>query len=495
MKLKRKIEYLKHFILLKRTAKIKNCFTKSLLSIAMAFSLISPSLSSVTAQTDLSLWQGLTSSFDDGDTKTEYALVGNVDASYSAKAEVGAINNYHLTAWHKVKKSDSIDKSYNDGRGNYYGFSQEKISAYKQYETEIRALNNGDFPKSPLTLPMDTSLSSTKLFFDKAGYYDIHYDTRYSNVVLNGFVTYNWKEKETVTTKIRKSSSGGQTFTSTAVDNDELNRIYNRVNLKCGTNVDFGKYYASAAKNGSYTTTVKSNGKEVTFTMTYNRREVTGTTGAAEIEIGLSATSVEEKKTTKILERTQKVQIASTTVATNKYASELNKYNKFYLVPLGTTHNISTSEKGFWKNVTPYYFTTNNDAYDNGNYSYTFSNGVDSGLASAQINVYGHLDTKDAYFNNLADKYYKIPDEICTVGSCSNPEIPQNPDTPNIPNNPDNNPSNPNNKGDDESYDDNKSNIKEDNQPFVSVIVDVKNPDDSQLNLGLKKFVHLTKDN
>lgn len=454
----------------------------------------------------MGMWQGVRANTSD----TTYKLKGCVNAKVSTNTKLDRAGLYKYTAWYKYKKENRIDKAANNYTGTYRGFTQQKIEDYKKYENEIRQMNGGSYPTSPQSFPMDSNSPEIKFWMSKAGYYDVLIDQKVRNVTLEAFAEFNWEE-EVVTETVQKTYSHHD-FNYDETDEKAIVNLWEKVKKKYSLTGEMYDYFG-AGNLGTWSWDTKDkDDKNVSY------HAVLETTCADVHVCGneygkLTVTRTERKKKTVTESRSQKIQIASSTVASNAWATQLDKYKTFYLVPTGTgSRTIATVEKGFWKNLNPPYFTTNIPVSDNGNYPYTWSNGVNSGLANVSVNLSSKLDSMDGFYTvheNIPDAVVKIPDDVCTdPGGCDNPPsvIPDDIDPfepgPNDEDNP--SPDNPNGGGGDNGNgggngganhpdDAGRGTNGFENQPPVDADIGI-NSDSPYVYIGNRKVVHLTKD-
>ena len=93
-------------------------------------------------------------------------------------------DSYRWTAWYRETKKEPLDTT--QSNGTYHGFSEAKTAAWKQYESDIKDLNDGSFPDIKEYAYPATSISKEFDFWtDMPGYYDLYGDPLFGTAVLS----------------------------------------------------------------------------------------------------------------------------------------------------------------------------------------------------------------------------------------------------------------------------------------------------------------------
>lgn len=488
--------------------------------------------------------------FDKLYSASSTSTLQNVTVNYSTEtAGQNNINSYHWTAWKKVAKGASITKSANSGKGvgsgSYNGFTQSKINSWKtdeKYINAIKSINNGKFPSDGnYTFPTDTSTSKLDWWVDEVGFYDIMSDPKYSKVTLKGYRTFNWTEKVKKTSVEEKyknhyfitpgGASDGLSWDTDALKanlianietldfNENTNQSVSSITNKIVSNITKSKITSGefgGCEKGSGSITITNGNYKSTFSITIMPKKdyanTDATTGARFYEVALTKKTQVTTISYETVSHTKKQQIAQTIVAKNAYASEIQKYNNFYMVPKSSvsSNKIKTRSTGFWLNINPYYHNGSTSTIDEGNYSYTFSNQVTSGKSGT--NVYAMLSEPYKFFTDFADTYISAPDvanpPLDSEDSNNNGGNNNNDNNGNNGNNGNdgNNNGNNNNEGNNGGNNNNDNNGNNNgnnnggqssigdksNQPMVNIEIDAKTDSSGAIGtVRLPKRVHL----
>lgn len=396
------------------------------------------------------------------------------------------VNNVHWVAWYKEKLKDEIDHTQTNG--NYFGFPKDKVIAWKEYEDEIRELNNGKFPEvKDYVYPTDTSTGKLDFWGDKAGYYSILGDPRYANIRMQSYQQFSYRVERVETsysiwtdpnyvppdTGGDKGNGGGNhtskphkpnkpdkpqetcetrgdcpkppkydwsTCGAFICDNGAQSPDYGVPGSKPNSNKDKGSASNTTKPQTSSPSFAGGNGNhakssQVTYNLGNGRYQTVTTTVYSYNE-------------------TKQVKVADASVAGNAYATEIAAYGLLNLIPgAASTKQYDVGTGGFWK-TKPSYWTDGGKLtiYNNGSYPYGFVDARENNNGVNKVNLYKFITQKDKLYD-VIHGYKKLPPDVCK-GKCK--------------------PSG------------------EDSDPLTEIEINI-DKDEPQDETELKKFVHLDK--
>lgn len=417
------------------------------------------------------------------------------------------VNNYHWVAWYKEKLKDKVDTTLENG--NYSGFSKDKVAAWKQYEAEVRELNNGKFPSNKdYYYPTDTQNGKLDFWGDLAGYYSILGDPRYSSIHLESYQQFSYRVEDKDEfgywwidpNYVPPTPSGGGNTGDDGGNSNSGGGSMDDKKITCKENPNQKKCKKDPVSNQP----VCDNGNPTWFCMTYNggpgycNPNVLGTDrcntgGSSSGSSSSSSTTTPStgnsswpggpgyhdvrssertydkgngwrytvRTTIYSYNETKLVKVADATVAANAYATEIAAYGKLHLVPnANSTKSYDVGTSGFWK-TKPSYWTDGGKLVinNNGNYNYGYVRESENSNGVNKINLYKSIIQKDKLYD-VVHGYKFIPDDVCKT-RCH-----------------------PADDGDDDD--------KNDETPPANIVIEI-DKDEPQSETELKKFVHLDK--
>ena len=393
--------------------------------------------------------------FKENVTLGSNSTLKDVSVSYSSElAGKNNINNYHWTVWRNNSKGMGINKAANSGAGigsgNYGGFSSSKVDLWSQgdkYVNAIKQLNNGKFPvRQNYSYPVDTNTNKLGMWVDRAGYYTFLCDPQYDKLTLNGYANFKWTEeiketKETVQNTVTNLYEGpkakefaqwtaGNIGFADGIANWMINAPFppvKQMDFATIKNV-FGKAIENqliASKTYNYNKTRYTmsyygemkdrNNENINYIINIH---INGDVEEDSYDSPSFPDTVVCKYSTVIITNsyktethTKKVQIASTVIAEDTYATQLASYYSFYLAKKSdvSTNKIKTGY-GFWGNTKAYYINGTQYTHDVGNYNYTFTNQTSGGKLYSNIMLL--IPESYTLFEDIPNTYSYIPNDV-----------------------------------------------------------------------------------
>ena len=378
--------------------------------------------------------------FKDNVTLGSNSTLKDVSVSYSSElAGKNNINNYHWTVWRNDSKGMGINKAANSGAGvgsgNYSGFASSKVDLWSQedkYVNAIKQLNNGKFPaRQNYRYPIDTNTNKLGMWVDRAGYYTFLCDPQYDKLTLNGYANFKWTEeieetkKESFTIIESRTAEGDRAlgekddfykgWMSTLNLEDSTGKTSQEIAKLICNNMKIESQENTGFKSGSSKVTIKKGNKTIELNISVTPSKVNNGEGVAEGHLLYNIKMIKTETITNIFFRTEthtkKVQIASTVVAEDTYATQLASYYSFYLAKKSdvSTNKIKTGY-GFWGNTKAYYINGTQYTQDVGSYDYTFTNQTSGGKLYSNIMLL--IPESYTLFEDIPNTYSYIPNDV-----------------------------------------------------------------------------------
>ena len=400
--------------------------------------------------------EGLDSSANDSQ------IICAKSTGFSTEVEnADAIKNYHWISWYKNNKDDEVDKSQEEG--NYAGFPKDKVDDWREYQEDIKKLNNDQFPEDKdYKYPADTKEGKLDFWADVAGYYDILGDPQYEGItvkskqhftytVQNTYIEEEIVDKDDLTPAEKEalqastsSGGGGTGLGPEEGKKEEWSGLNNLESLIAAVAVGVGgqlvkgiqqkvlyKSIASAMATyvgaGAIATTASVAAGLLAVVSVVNTvvnyQEYKKTPQGQEDSFGHSLgvalvgkeffTILDVKEnpddedsvirtttTIEMSEHKKTVPVAEAVVAKNSYATEIASFEKIALVEgAADTLEYNRPLKGFWEKAPKYWENDGKQIIENKNMFYHYDSVEKVGEGQNTINIYADMGTTDKLYS------------------------------------------------------------------------------------------------
>ena len=395
--------------------------------------------------------EGLDSSANDSQ------IICAKSTGFSTEVEnADAIKNYHWISWYKNNKDDEVDKSQEEG--NYAGFPKDKVDDWREYQEDIKKLNNDQFPEDKdYKYPADTKEGKLDFWADVAGYYDILGDPQYEGItvkskqhftytVQNTYIEEEIVDKDDLTPSEKAaleastSSGGGGTGPGIEEEIEKWSGPNNFPALIAGNLLGIaavltkkhglGIIHKTVAATISSGTLAAGLGVVAGLTAVVgivntvrNYQDYKKTPQGQEDSFGHSVgvaligqeffTILDVKEnpddedsvirtttTIEMSEHKKTVPVAEAVVAKNSYATEIASFEKIALVEgAADTLEYNRPLKGFWEKAPKYWENDGKQIIENKNMFYHYDSVEKVGEGQNTINIYADMGTTDKLYS------------------------------------------------------------------------------------------------